>query len=55
MTPLQDAVTNGWADDDDKAELLRWQRYRYDLSKVAKQASYPLQINWPTAPAVTPT
>lgn len=51
VSDLQDAVDTDEASDDDVALLKEWKKYRVALSKIAAQTGYPIDIDWPVAPA----
>lgn len=51
ITPLQDAVELGRADQAKKDLLRAWKNYRIDLTEVPDQAGYPTEIDWPAPPA----
>ncbi|WP_193217470.1 tail fiber assembly protein [Pseudomonas putida] len=51
ITPLQDAVELGRADQAKQDLLKAWKNYRLDLVEVPDQAGYPDIIEWPTPPA----
>jgi hypothetical protein len=55
IAPLQDAQELGEATAEEAAALLKWKRYRVDLSRVEGQPGYPLTIEWPTPPGATTT
>lgn len=50
MGPLQDAVDEGVATDDEVARLKLWKHYRIDLNRIEQQTGYPTEINWPSSP-----
>lgn len=51
IDPLQDAVELGEAGEDDAALLLKWKKYRVDVSRIDRQPGFPSAIAWPVEPA----
>lgn len=51
IAPLQDAIDLGMATEAETATLNAWKTYRVLLNRVPLQPGYPLQIDWPVAPA----
>lgn len=50
IAPLADAQAGGYIDDADVPRLDKWQRYRYELTKV--DTSIAPTISWPVPPEV---
>ncbi|EOY5723697.1 tail fiber assembly protein [Enterobacter cloacae] len=48
IDPLKDALDGGYIEEEDKATLTAWQKYRYQLTKV--DISTAPDITWPTPP-----
>jgi len=51
IAPLQDAEDLEIASQQEIDLLLRWKRYRIDLMRLHEQPGFPLQFEWPSAPA----
>ncbi|MEY9332930.1 hypothetical protein ABH911_003241 [Pseudomonas protegens] len=50
MGPLQDAVDEKIATDEEVSLLKLWKQYRIVLNRIDKQAGFPKMIDWPVAP-----
>ncbi|HHA1387841.1 tail fiber assembly protein [Enterobacter kobei] len=48
IDPLKDALDGGYIEEEDKAKLTAWQKYRYQLTKV--DTSTAPDISWPVQP-----
>ena len=54
MAPLIDAADIGIATPEESALLLKWKKYRVDLSRLEQQTGFPIDVQWPDMPdAVT--
>jgi hypothetical protein len=54
IAPLQDAVDLGEATPEEEAELTAWKRYRVALNRIQQQPNFPIGIEWPLSPTITP-
>lgn len=50
MGPLQDAIDENAATDNEVAILKRWKQYRIALNRIDQQEGFPATITWPVAP-----
>ena len=50
IAPLQDAIDEDSATDNEVARLKLWKQYRIALNRVELQAGYPSDIEWPVSP-----
>lgn len=50
MGPLQDAIDENAATDDEVATLKRWKQYRIALNRIEQQEGFPDALTWPVAP-----
>ncbi|MDC9731184.1 tail fiber assembly protein [Proteus mirabilis] len=48
IAPMADALNGGYIDDKDIRRLDKWQRYRYELTKI--NISLAPDIEWPQKP-----
>jgi hypothetical protein len=51
IDPLQDAVDEEEATDEDVARLKAWKQYRIALNRIDQQAGFPATIEWPVTPS----
>lgn len=51
VSPLQDAVDLGVANDDEKLALSVWKQYRVALNRIEQQEGFPQVIDWPEQPS----
>lgn len=50
LAPLQDAVDEESATDDEVLRLKQWKKYRIALNRIEQQENYPIHIDWPSLP-----
>lgn len=50
LAPLQDAVDEENATDDEVLRLKQWKKYRIALNRIEQQENYPIHIDWPSLP-----
>ena len=50
LAPLQDAVDEESATDDEVLRLKQWKKYRIALNRIEQQENYPIHIAWPPLP-----
>lgn len=48
LAPLQDAVDEENATDDEVLRLKQWKKYRIALNRIEQQENYPIHIDWPS-------
>lgn len=50
LAPLQDAIDEDSATDDEVLRLKQWKKYRIALNRLEQQESFPNHIDWPLLP-----
>lgn len=50
MGPLQDAIDEKTATEEEAASLKSWRQYRIALNRIDQQVGFPVNIEWPVPP-----